>query len=681
MKRNFFKRIVSTCLAAAMILSGNVAIHAKNFDNSSVGRADCANQSKENYIIDCGNAVTYNRVCSIVNDAAVDDSVILEDNNVIAVQLPEDIKEEIIDLGVTVEYDECVEGAAHNNKTQQEHKDRDDWNMRSIEVIPEETDDSKEKIKIAVIDSGIDFNENINVVERKNFLGDEVSPLYEDNTGHGTAIAGIIASDGCDDTVKGINPNVMIYSARVLDDNSKAPISRIVEAIYWAIENDVKIINMSFGTKTYSKALHNAIQSAEKKGILMFAASGNEGGENSMVEYPAAFKEVVAVGAASKTGKVSEITSTGQELELVAPGEEIDSVGWLGMDVKCNGTSMAVPHAVGVASLLWQKDITKPAKFIRELLKASAKTIADEEGEEFSYIDFTYAEKIYDDMSRTYKNSGNNGKKTGKSYKKNKGKVKSYEGEVEARWSRPKHESTVEYADSSAGDLTSTQVAIVKLGARAPDDHCPSNVYPSHRMLHAMGPFNYVKVYEQIMNMSIRCKLYGHNSAMLMGYPDGNPGIYGECETARSWLGEPEIKVMLANKYPYTNKNASLIMMGVAMHVMGDTFAHKAGVYDANTNTWRPIGDMGMDNDDIYAPNDSKSRFLCAKESCAWVLASWSSNINPGIDDYDFEKMINLSRPKRFKLERFKTYCEAAPNGFSYSKATWQNVYAVSYAD
>ncbi|RAZ41108.1 hypothetical protein DK853_48055, partial [Klebsiella oxytoca] len=68
-----------------------------------------------------------------------------------------------------------------------------------------------------------------------------------------------------------------IYSYRVLDDDNCAPVSRVVEAIYMAIDRKVDIINMSFGVDTYSQALAQAVQDAEKSGILVIAAAGNTG--------------------------------------------------------------------------------------------------------------------------------------------------------------------------------------------------------------------------------------------------------------------------------------------------------------------------------------------------------------------------------------------------------------------
>lgn len=348
------------------------------------------------------------------------------------------------------------------------------------------------KIKIAVLDSGVDYSENVNVVERKDFLGEDISPLFEDGTGHGTAVAAVIGSNGENDTIKGINPNVEIYSAKILDNNNKASIDRVVKAIDWAIEKKVNIINMSFGRKGDSVTLHNAIRRAKRAGILMIASSGNGGSsEEGNVEYPAAYDEVVAVGAVTPEGTLSDMTSTGDELELLAPGEYIKTTGWLDSECISSGTSFAVPHVTAIASLLWQKNFTKSAEYIRNLLKARAKTVTGEDGKEYSLVDYEYACKIYDEYNEQY-TEGADAEDIIEEFE-NTDEADDYSDEVEGRWSRSKHESTVTYASNSAGGLTSTQIEIVKLGSRAPDDYCPSNVYPSHKMLHAMGDHNYVK--------------------------------------------------------------------------------------------------------------------------------------------------------------------------------------------
>ena len=314
------------------------------------------------------------------------------------------------------------------------------WNIESlgIDAVSEETEDRQDNVKIAILDSGIDYCENINVVNRKNFLDDDISPLYEDNTGHGTAIAGIIASDGKEGTIKGINPNVDIYSARILDENNQAPISRVVESIYWAIEEDVDIINISFGTSVNSEILHNAIKDAEDAGILIFVASGNQGEAGSdNVEYPAAFEEVVAVGASTPQGELSDMTSRGEELELVAPGENIHSVGWLGSEVVCGGTSISVAHAVGACSLIWQKDMSKSAEFVRGLLEVSAKDIADGNNE-YNYIDLEYADKIYDEYNTQYEQNMDL-KELDEKYDNNE-EVDTYDESVTESWTGGTHQ-------------------------------------------------------------------------------------------------------------------------------------------------------------------------------------------------------------------------------------------------
>ncbi len=68
-------------------------------------------------------------------------------------------------------------------------------------------------------------------------------------------------------------------SIKVLDENNRTPISCIIRGIYWCVENDIDVINMSFGSSTESRALKKAVQDADKAGILVVAAAGNGGAE------------------------------------------------------------------------------------------------------------------------------------------------------------------------------------------------------------------------------------------------------------------------------------------------------------------------------------------------------------------------------------------------------------------
>ena len=122
------------------------------------------------------------------------------------------------------------------------------WNYHMIHAIPAVVKRKQaEKVKVAIIDSGVNYSDDINVHERKNFIpGEEELPvLYEDFSGHGTSVAGIIAAKDNQEGITGINSNVELYSARVLDSKNIAPINRVVQAIDWAVEKKVNIINLS----------------------------------------------------------------------------------------------------------------------------------------------------------------------------------------------------------------------------------------------------------------------------------------------------------------------------------------------------------------------------------------------------------------------------------------------------
>jgi len=414
-------------------------------------------------------------------------------------------------------------------------KENLEWNLKMVNADDQEAQNVNDKVKIAILDSGIDYTQDIPVVERKNFVpGEEdVSVIYDDCTGHGTGVASIIASKGNENGIVGINPNVEIYSAKVFDFEMRAPISRIVEAINWAVEQKVDIINLSFGTQVNSKELQKAIQTVYDNDILLIAAAGN----NGKVEYPAAYDEVVAVGSVNSSGNEAEETATGSLVDLVAPGEKVLSTSHFGGISAVSGTSISAPHVTGIASVLLQKDKSVSADFIREVLNVSAnKTIGTENGGN-GLVDLSYALEVYDSLIKDYKANVDNIKNdTNKmetyinNLQKN-GEIETNNNEVytedennyvEGKWSRNVHVGYVTNANTS--NITDTTLLnCVKAGARANDDFVYGMV--DNPEMHGYTKFssgsydlnNYISAY--IFLTAVAKQVYSWKATSAMGTP------------------------------------------------------------------------------------------------------------------------------------------------------------------
>ena len=204
---------------------------------------------------------------------------LLEEEHILVSKLTE-TEAEIIEKDqqvLAVEEDINVSASDLDDGSLQNTDEGTSWNLKSIHVDEKQEVNPTEKVKVALLDSGIDYQEGLEVKERVNLIaeGEEISPMFEDVSNHGTSIASLLVSKN--NKVDGINQNIELYSARILDEKKQAPISRVVEGIYWAIEKDVNIISISFGTNQYSQALQQAVDDANKKGILVIAAAGNQG--------------------------------------------------------------------------------------------------------------------------------------------------------------------------------------------------------------------------------------------------------------------------------------------------------------------------------------------------------------------------------------------------------------------
>ncbi|WP_139367484.1 S8 family serine peptidase [Bacillus alkalicellulosilyticus] len=236
----------------------------------------------------------------------------------------------------------------------------------------------KNKVKVAVVDSGIDVKHP----ELKNKVTYNYSVQNPMKKGvpdlHGTHVAGIIASEKNNGVGGyGVNPNVSILSIDVFGHSWYATDYTVAEGILQAVKQKAQVINLSLGTYYPSPILEDAIQKAVEANITVVAAAGNGGDEMRL--YPAAYQGVISVGATNSKNELAEFSTFGPTVDIVAPGEGIYNAAY-DYDKKSSymtldGTSMATPMVTGVVSLLLSKNPNLKPHEIQYILNKTAKDL------------------------------------------------------------------------------------------------------------------------------------------------------------------------------------------------------------------------------------------------------------------------------------------------------------------
>lgn len=296
---------------------------------------------------------------------------------------------------------------------------------------------------VAVIDSGIDYRHpalggsfgkpNSTVVAGYDFVDGRSGGFVEgdstpgpdgdpmDATGHGTSVAGIIASN--DDVYPGIAPGVDLVSLRVLDANGQGKWSWVANALQWVIDNheqyNIVAVNMSLGDGNLQSTPSARLEDVEPKlktlydlGITLVASAGNDFytyNSTPGLQYPAVSNHVISVGAtyganegartwpsgardlSSATDRIAAFTQRSSKLDLLAPGAIVTTThlsnGGQERYLGYAGSSQAAPFVTAAAVLVHQAlDITGQSSlatpaYIRNLLRSTGVQVNDGDDE------------------------------------------------------------------------------------------------------------------------------------------------------------------------------------------------------------------------------------------------------------------------------------------------------------
>jgi len=265
-------------------------------------------------------------------------------------------------------------------------------------------------VKVCVVDTGIDYSHpdlKGKVIAQHNFVTGTEDAM--DDQGHGTHVAGIIASEGL--PYRGVAHDVSLLAAKVLDYTGSGYSSDVALGINWCVEQGAQVINLSLGEGLYSgtcdyEEMAGAVNEAVNAGVIVVCAAGNDGDATRMVS-PACASGAVAVGAVDKLDNIASYSDGGDELDLVAPGG--DQLGgtnfpeivsaystevannpaycmylvtdecwdeWFLVEgdryIRAIGTSMAAPHAAAAAALLLEQNPALTPQQVKTVLEENA---------------------------------------------------------------------------------------------------------------------------------------------------------------------------------------------------------------------------------------------------------------------------------------------------------------------
>lgn len=240
-------------------------------------------------------------------------------------------------------------------------------------------------VLLAVIDTGADYkHKNLapNMVAGYDFRDNDSDPMdmtSSQNPGHGTHCSGIVGATGLvDGGIQGLSPEVSIMPLRFLGSDGSGTLEGGIKAIDYAIEHKVQVISASWGAAVSAKdakPLIEAIERANKAGVIFVAAASNDGKNNDTFSvYPAnaGFSNMITVAASNSSDTKPSWSNYGKaSVSLAAPGDAIMSTIPGDKYSNMSGTSMATPLVAGLVAFLKAQDASLTGAEIKALLQTT----------------------------------------------------------------------------------------------------------------------------------------------------------------------------------------------------------------------------------------------------------------------------------------------------------------------
>jgi subtilisin family serine protease len=254
------------------------------------------------------------------------------------------------------------------------------WGLEKIKApLAWKYSKGSDEVVVGVVDSGIDYNHpdiknNMWVSQEGEYGWDFLNndSYCVDATGHGTHVAGTIGAIGNNAIgIAGVCWHIKIASLKI--GNRFFDLASAIAAIDYANENNILILNNSWGGRNYSPSLKYAIQ--QYKGLFITSA-GNSGTNNdNFPDYPSCYgsDNIISVAASNQYDELAPFSNYGaQSVDIAAPGTDILSLSLNDEYTYQIGTSMAAPHVAGAAALLksYMPDLTVLG--IKSIILASA---------------------------------------------------------------------------------------------------------------------------------------------------------------------------------------------------------------------------------------------------------------------------------------------------------------------